>query len=352
MKMKKTGFGTTAQGKSVEMFTLSNQNGCGASIITYGATVVSLSVPDKGGRFADVVLGFKTLGEYEKNKAYIGSTIGRYGNRISGGKFHLNGKEFCLALNNGENSLHGGPKGLHAKVWDAEENVTAEGEGLRLRCFSEDGEEGFPGNLSVEVVYRLTKDNTFRIDYRATADADTVLNLTNHAYFNLAGEGTGDILGHRMMINADAFTAVNAVLIPTGEIRPVRNTPLDFTKPAGIGGRIDDPYEQIRLGGGYDHNYALNRRDDGLVPAACVLEPGSGRVMEVWTTEPGMQFYTGNFLDGSMTGKSGKPYTRRTGFCLETQHYPDSPNRPEFPSTVLKPGQEYRSTTMYKFLTE
>jgi len=350
--MKKTGFGKTAEGQSVEMVTLSNSNGCEASIITYGATLATLTMPDHQGRFADVVLGFKTLEEYQRNPYYIGSTIGRYGNRISGGKFRLNGKEITLARNNGENNLHGGIKGFNAVVWDARENSTAEGEGLTLGYSSADGEEGFPGNLSTEVTYRLTKDNTLRIDYRATTDMDTVVNLTHHSYFNLAGEGSSSILVHRMMINADRFTPVDGRLIPTGEIQPVRDTPLDFTKPAGIGERIDASHEQIRLGGGYDHNFVLNRKDDGLVPAACVLEPGSGRVLEVWTTEPGMQFYSGNFLDGKMSGKSGKPYTRRSGFCLETQHYPDSPNRPEFPSTVLKPGQEYRSTTVYKFLTE
>ena len=350
--MKKKGFGKTALGKTVEMFTLSNSNGCEASIITYGATLVTLTMPDHQGGFADVVLGFKTMEEYARNPFFIGGTIGRYGNRISGGKFRLSGKEFCLALNNGENHLHGGTHGFYTVVWEAKEDPSPEGEGLNLSYLSRNGEEGYPGNLSAEVTYRLTKDNTLRIDYRATTDGETVVNLTNHSYFNLAGEGSGDILGHRMMINADRFTPVNSRLIPTGELQPVRDTPFDFTKPAGIGLRIDATHEQIRLGGGYDHNFVLNRKDDGLIPAACVLEPGTGRVMEVWTTEPGLQFYSGNFLNGTMTGKSGRPYARRTGFCLETQHFPDSPNRPEFPSTVLRPGGEYRSTTVYKFLTE
>jgi len=350
--MKKTGFGKTAQGKAVEMTTLSNSNGCEASIITYGASLVTLTAPDRQGRFADVVLGFKTAEEYARNPFFIGGTIGRYGNRIAGGRFRLGGREFTLTRNNGENLLHGGIRGFHTVHWEARDNSTAEGEGLTLRYLSADGEEGFPGNLSAEVTYRLTKDNTLRIEYRATTDRETVVNLTNHSYFHLGGEGSGDILGHRMMINADAFTPVDASLIPTGEIRAVQNTPLDFTKPASIGGRIEDPHEQMRLGGGYDHNYVLNRQNEGLVPAACVLEPDSGRVMEVWTTEPGLQFYSGNFLDGTMAGKSGRPYGRRTGFCLETQHFPDSPNRPEFPSTALKPGEEYRSTTVYKFLTE
>jgi aldose 1-epimerase len=350
--MKKTTFGKNGDGKSVEMITLSNSNGCEASIITYGATLVTLTMPDHQGGLGDVVLGFKTIEEYLRNPFFIGGTIGRYGNRIAGGKFRLNGKEFTLARNNGENHLHGGIKGFHTVVWDAKDNPTAEGEGLTLGYFSAVGEEGYPGNLSVEVTYRLTKDNALHIDYRATTDMDTVVNLTNHSYFNLSGEGSGDILGHRMMINADRFTPVNDSLIPTGEFQPVRDTPLDFTKPAGIGERIDAPHEQMRLGGGYDHNFVLNRKENGLVPAACVLEPVSGRVMEVWTTEPGLQFYSGNFLDGSMSGKKGNPYLRRSGFCLETQHFPDSPNQPKFPSTVLKPGQEYRSTTVYKFLTE
>jgi aldose 1-epimerase len=350
--MKKTGFGRTPEGRSVELFTLTNPNGCEAAITAYGASLVALTMPDNKARFSDVVLGFNTLEEYLRNPFFVGGTIGRYGNRISGGRFRLGGKEYSLARNNGENHLHGGIKAFHTVVWEAKEGVSADGEGLTLSRLSPDGEEGYPGSLAVEVTYRLMKDNALRIDYRATSDAETVVNLTNHSYFNLSGEGSGSILGHRMMINADRFTPVNARFIPTGELRAVRGTPLDFMKPAGIGERIHDSHEQIRLGGGYDHNFVLIRNDGGLAPAACVLEPDSGRVMEVWTTEPGLQFYSGNFLDGSMTGKRGTAYVKYGGFCLETQHFPDSPNRPEFPSTVLKPGQEYRSTTVYKFLVE
>jgi aldose 1-epimerase len=351
-RMKKTVFGTTPEGKPIHLFTLTNRNGCTILVTNYGATLVALSMPDRKGRMTDVVLGFNTLEEYFRNTFYLGCVVGRYANRIAKGTFRLDGKVYVLAKNNGENHLHGGIKGFNKKVWDARETVTAEGEGLTFTYLSPDGEEGYPGNLSVKVVYLLTHDNAFKIVYYATTDIDTVVNLTHHSYFNLAGEGSGDILSHRMMINADYFTPVDRALIPTGEIQKVHNTPLDFTKPVVIGERIDHPTEQIQLGGGYDHNFILNRNSRDLSLAARVHEPESGRVMEVWTTEPGIQFYSGNFLDGSMTGKAGKAYSKRTGFCLETQHFPNSPNQLKFPSTLLKPGQQFRSTTIYKFLTE
>jgi aldose 1-epimerase len=281
---------------------------------------------------------------------YLGCTAGRFANRIAKGKFRLNGKEYVLAQNNGENHLHGGIKGFDKKMWKAEDATSSEGEGMAFSYVSPDGEEGYPGTLSVQVVYRWTADNALHIEYRAATDKDTVVNLTNHSYFNLAGEGSGDVLSHEMQIFADRFTPVDGGAIPTGELRSVRGTPLDFTEPHRIGERIEDPYEQMGIGGGYDHNFVLGSATRELALAARVHERASGRVMEVQTTEPGMQFYSGNFLDGSISGKSGRPYTRRTGFCLETQHFPDSPNHPEFPSTVLRPGQEYRSFTVYRFL--
>lgn len=338
-------FGKIA-GKTVELFTLKNSKGMEAAITNYGGIVVSLKTPDKAGKMADIVLGFDSLEGYTKEHPYFGAIIGRYGNRIAKGRFRLNGVEYKLATNNGPNALHGGLKGFDKVVWDV---VAADERSVELRYVSKDGEEGYPGTLTATVKYTLTDANELRIDYTATTDKDTVVNLTNHSYFNLAGEGQGDILGHLVEIHADRFTPVDAGLIPTGELKPVAGTPFDFRQPHAIGERIQAKDEQIERGKGYDHNFVLNGEMGRLRPAARVVEPKSGRVMEVLTTEPGIQFYTGNFLDGSVKGKGGKAYQFRYGFCLETQHFPDSPNQPTFPTTVLKPGETYKSTTVYKF---
>jgi len=351
-KVKVESFGKTPEGAEVQLFRLTNSNGVEVAITNYGGIVVSLKVPDRAGKLADVVLGFDTLEGYLKGHPYFGALVGRYGNRIAKGRFKLNGVEYKLAQNNGENALHGGLKGFDKMVWKAAPRESPEGASLELSYVSKDGEEGFPGNLTTTVVYTLTAANELRIDYTATTDKDTVLNLTNHSYFNLAGQGEGDVLGHEIMLNADRFTPVDSGLIPTSELRPVKGTPLDFTQPMAIGARINAADEQIKLGGGYDHNFVLNSGGGSLSLAARVREPGSGRVMEVLTTEPGVQLYTGNFLDGTLTGKGGKVYQRRYGFCLETQHFPDSPNQPTFPSCVLKAGGRYQSTTVYRFATD
>ena len=348
--MEKKVFGTTADGKTAELYTLKNKNGMQVSITNFGATVVSIVVPDKAGKVADVALGYDDLAGYELNKNYLGVLVGRYGNRIAHGKFSIDGTEYTLAKNNGDNSLHGGIKGFNKAMWDAKD-VSKGGEAaVEMKYVSKDGEEGYPGNLSVTVVYTLTNKNELKIDYSATTDKKTVVNLTNHTYFNLAGQGNGDILKQELMINADTFTPVDSGLIPTGELKKVEGTPFDFRKATAIGARIDANDEQIKLGGGYDHNFVLNRKAaTGLSLAARVSDPASGRTMEVWTTEPGVQFYTGNFLDGSFKGKGGIAYQKRTAFCLETQHFPDSPNHPSFPTTLLKPGEKYHTTTVYKF---
>ena len=345
-------FGKTAQGQPVDLYILKNRNGVEAAITNYGATVVRLQTPDAKGTLADIALGFDNLQGYLGEEPYFGAIVGRYGNRIAKGKFTLNGKQYTLAKNNGENALHGGLQGFDKKVWAAQAETKPEGQVLTLKYRSADGEEGYPGNLDVTVTYTLTGDNDLRIDYRATTDRDTVVNLTNHTYFNLAGQGKGDILGQQIAINASRFTPVDGGLIPTGELREVAGTPFDFRNPKAIGKDIGAADEQLKLGKGYDHNFVLDRRDEGLAPAAKVIEPATGRVLEVWTTEPAVQFYTGNFLDGTIKGKGGVAYQQRYGFCLETQHYPDSPNHPAFPSTVLKPGQEYQTTTVWKFRTE
>ncbi len=347
--MNKQVFGTTPEGKQVDIYTLKNRNGMEARITTYGGIVVSLTVPDKAGHLDDVVLGYDSLSPYFKNEPYFGALIGRYGNRIQKGRFTLNGTEYHLAVNNGVNSLHGGLKGFDQVLWEALEPESTPGKSLVLRYESKDGEEGYPGNLTVKVVYTLTDSNELRLDYSATTDKPTVVNLTHHSYFNLAGAGNGDILGHEMWIDADRFTPIDAGLIPTGELRSVKGTPMDFTTPTEIGARINMPDEQLKLAGGYDHNWVLNRKGNELAVVARVTEKTSGRTMEVLTTEPGLQFYSGNFLDGSKIGKGGKVYRFRYGFCLETQHFPDSPNKPDFPSTVLNPGQTYSSTTVYRF---
>ena len=341
-------FGNTAGGQLVELFTLRNANGMEARITNYGGVVTSLKVPDRHSNLGDVVLGYDHFAGYLENSPHFGSLVGRYGNRIAGGRFQLNGKEYILAQNNGTNSLHGGVKGFDKVVWAARPLASGIGPALELSYTSPDGEEGFPGNLTVTAVYTLTTDNALRLDYTATTDGDTHCNLTHHSYFNLAGRG--DVLDHVLTLNADGFTPVDANLIPLGEVRPVKGTPFDFTRPTRIGARINQDDEQLRLGRGYDHNWVLNQRAAGqLTHAATVTEPTSGRVMEVWTTEPATQFYTGNFLDGTITGKGGWTYQRRHGFCLEPQHYPDSPNQPQFPSTVLRPGHTYRNTMLYKF---
>lgn len=342
-------FGKTADGKAVEIYTLTNSKGAEAKIITYGGAVVSLKVPDKGGKLGDVVLGYDSVANYEKHTSYLGALIGRYANRISKGKFSLNGKEYVLAANNGENALHGGLKGFDKVVWMARPSIDINGANLELTYLSRDGEEGYPGNLNAKVAYALTEKNELRIVYTATTDKDTVVNLTHHSYFNLAGAGNSSILGHVLKINADRFTPTDSGSIPTGELRNVKGTPFDFTIPTAMGGRIDQPDEQLKFGSGYDQNWVLNKTGHALALAAIVYEPTSGRVMEVLTTEPGLQFYTGNFLDGLVMGKNGQNYPRRSGFCLEAQHFPDSPNKPTFPSTILKPGQRYSQTTIYRF---
>jgi aldose 1-epimerase len=352
MGIEKQPFGKTPDGTSVDLYTLTNDNGMVVKIMNYGGTVTSLIVPDRNGKMGDVVLGYDNLDGYLKNNPYFGSIIGRYANRIAKGRFILNGIEYKLAQNNGENHLHGGIKGFDKVVWNAKEVKTGNGVGVELSYLSKDGEEGYPGNLSVTVTYILTNNNELKINYLATTDKDTVVNLTHHSYFNLAGAGEGDILGHELMINADKFTPVDKNLIPTGELRSVKGTPMDFTQPTPIGARINQEDEQLIFGKGYDHNWVLNLVDGALTRVARVYEPKTGRVMEVFTTEPGMQFYSGNFLDGTITGKGGKVYYQRYGFCLETQHFPDSPNKPQFPSTVLKPGQTYKTTTIYQFSTK
>jgi aldose 1-epimerase len=349
MGIERQAFGKTPDGTSVDLYTLINANGVEVKITNYGGIVVSLMVPDRNGKMGDVVLGYDNLDGYIKNNPYFGCIIGRYGNRIAKGQFTLNGVEYKLAQNNGENNLHGGIKGFDKVVWSAKEVPVGNGVGLELTYLSKDGEEGFPGNLSVTVTYTLTNSDELKINYTATTDKDTVVNLTHHSYFNLAGAGEGDILGQVLKIDADKFTPVDKGLIPTGELKNVKGTPMDFTQPTAIGARINQEDEQLILGRGYDHNWVLNNRGGLLALVARVTEPKTGRVMEVFTTEPGMQVYTGNFLDGSITGKGGKVYQQRYGFCLETQHFPDSPNKPEFPSTVLKAGGKYATTTIYKF---
>jgi aldose 1-epimerase len=350
--LKKESFGKTADGQEVELYTLSNANGVETEIATYGGIVVSIKVPDRNGKIDDVALGFDTLDGYLKGHPFFGALVGRYSNRIGKAKFALNGKEYKLAVNNGENTLHGGTKGFDKVVWKARPVTVKDGVALELSYLSKDGEEGYPGNLSVKVVYTLTNNNELKIDYSATTDQDTVVNLTNHSYFNLAGQGNGDILGHQIQINADRFTPVDSGLIPTGELRSVKSTPFDFTQLTAIGARVNQDDEQLKLGKGYDHNFVINGKAGTLRLAAKVVEPATGRVMEVLTTEPGVQLYIGNFLDGSLKGKEGKVYGARYGFCLETQHFPDSPNKPDFPSTVLKKGGRYQTTTVYKFSTD
>src|SRR5262245_923172 len=349
-KPEKHAFGKAEDGQAVDLYVLKNKSGMEVSITNYGGAVVSLKVPDRSGKLADVVLGYDDVQGYVTDKAYFGGIIGRYANRIAHGKFALNGSTYTLPRNDGENELHGGTKGFNKRVWTVKDVSGPAGEALELTYHSKDAEEGYPGNMNVKVVYTLTAKNELKIDYLATTDKDTVVNLTNHSYFNLAGQGNGDILNHRLTIHGQQFSPVDATLIPEAQSRAVRGTPFDFTQPEPIGARINQDDQQLKFGRGYDHNWVLNsNRSHRLSLAAEVYEPASGRILEVWTTEPGLQFYSGNFLDGSVHGKEGKVYSHRFGFCLETQHFPDSPNHPTFPSTILKPGQRFQSTTVYKF---
>lgn len=340
-------YGKTAEGHAVTMFALTNANGLELRAMTYGGIITSLKVPDRSGVLGDIVLGFDRLDEYLKDPPYFGAVVGRYGNRIANGRFSLDGRGYSLARNNGPHHLHGGTKGFDKAVWEA--SRPASGAAVTFSRTSPDGEEGYPGNLHVRVTYTLTDSNELVIDYHATTDKATPVNLTQHSYFNLTGNVAGDILGHELTIRADRFTPVDAALIPTGELAAVQGTPFDFRTPTAIGARIDDRHQQLINGRGYDHNWVLNRSGQGLQPAVRVVEPKSGRTLDIATTEPGLQFYSGNFLDGTITGKGGRLYTQRTGFCLETQHFPDSPNQPNFPPAILRPGQQYSTKTVFTF---
>ncbi len=348
-----TSFGRLPDGRAATLYTLTNAQGMRADITDYGAIVVRLTAPDRQGRLEDVVLGFNRVEDYVKASPFFGAVVGRYGNRIAGGRFTLDGKTYALATNNSPGGLpchlHGGQVGFDKVLWRGEPQLRDNVAGLQLTYLSRDGEEGYPGNLEVTVCYRLTNDNALHVEYSAVTDRPTPVNLTQHSYFNLKGEGHGDINGHVLKLQARRMTPVNVGLIPTGEIRDVSGTPFDFTTPHAIGARLGAADEQLRFGGGYDHNWVLDRDAEPLSLAAEVFEPDSGRVLQVWTEEPGIQFYGGNFLDGSYAGKGGRPYVYRGGFCLETQHYPDSPNQPAFPSTILRPGGTYRTTTVFRF---
>jgi len=340
-------FGQTSDGTPVEMFVLTNRQGVQVRAITYGGIITSLRVPDRAGTMADVVHGFDSIEGYLKGHPYFGSIVGRYGNRIARGQFSLGGQTYTLAVNNGPNHLHGGLKGFDKAVWQGE--PLPNGTGVAFSRTSPDGEEGYPGNLKARVTYTLSDANELSIAYEATTDKPTPVNLTQHTYFNLAGHDSGDILGHELTIHADRYTPVDSTLIPTGELAPVAGTPFDFRKGERVGSRINTAHEQLKHAGGYDHNFVLNRTGDGLQPAARLVDPKSGRTLEVSTSEPGLQFYSGNFLDGRLTGKGDVVYAHRSGLCLETQHFPDSPNKPGFPSTILNPGETYRTSTVFRF---
>ena len=345
-------FGTAPDGTKVQLFTLTNKNGVSVQITNYGGIVTTLKVPDKKGNFDDVVLGFYTLGEYLERSPHFGCLVGRFGNRIAGGKFALNGMEYHLFINNGPNSLHGGKEGFDKKVWIPETILMKDAAGLKLSYLSPDGEENYPGNLKVEAIYTLNDDNELILTFNAVTDKTTVLNLTQHSYFNLKGQGEGDILDHIIQFNSSKFLPIDSTSIPLGPLMDVEGTPFDFRHPKTIGADIEKENEQLKNAGGYDHSFVVDGYNSELKLACTVTEPVSGRVMEVWTTEPAVQFYTGNFLDGSLTGKDGKVYKQRYGFCLEAQHFPDSPNHPDYPSTVLNPGETYNQTTIYKFVTK
>lgn len=352
LRIMKATYGTVPGVGHADVFSLTNAHGMEAQITTYGGIVTALRVPDASGKLTDVVLGYPGIEGYLDNNPYFGCLVGRFGNRIAKGKFTLDGKDYELAVNNGPNHLHGGVKGFNKVIWKATPVRRDDAIGLKLTYVSPDREEGYPGELTTTVHYWLTNANELEIVYEAETTRATPVNLTHHGYFNLDGQGEGDILDHLMMINAARYTPVDDTLIPTGELAPVAGTPLDFTQPVPIGERINAEHEQLKRGSGYDHNYVLNSQDGSLALAARVVAPESGRVMEVYTTEPGVQFYSGNFLDGTITGKQGKVYQKRFGFCLETQHYPDSPNQPDFPSCILKPGEKYYQKTVYRFTTE
>ncbi|WP_084166293.1 aldose epimerase family protein [Anditalea andensis] len=341
-------FTATVDGKEVAIYKLKNDKGMEIHVLNYGGRVVKIMVPDREGSIDDVVLGFDRLEDYqESSEAYFGAVIGRYGNRIAKGSFSLDGTSYALAINNEPNALHGGPAGFHHVVWEVLEHHD---DHIAMKYIAKDGEEGYPGNMEIFMTYTLTDDNGFRIDYEATTDKKTVVNLTHHSFFNLNGAGSGDVMDHILELNASAFTPVDKTLIPVGTILPVANTPMDFTRPTAIGERIGEGDEQLTFGRGYDHNWVLDKAEPGLLTfAAAITAPASGRKMEVFTTEPGIQFYSGNFLNGSVSGKDGKNYIHRSAFCLETQHFPDSPNQETFPSTVLSPGEKYTHTVIYQF---
>lgn len=350
--IKEEAFRGTFKGKQTALFTLRNKNGLVAQVTNFGAKIVSIFVPDARDKFSDIVLGYDTIDEYINGVPYFGAICGRYANRIDKGKFIIDGREYQLPVNNGPNSLHGGPEGFFNQMFEGgaiEKN--AEGESVSMTYLSKDGEEGYPGNLTLKVTYTLTEENDLRLDYEASTDKTTHVNICSHSFFNLAGEGNGDILHHEMKINAKAFTPVSDSLIPIGEIRPVKGTPMDFTNTTIIGKHIDEAYDQLTFGKGYDHNWVLDKKEGEVGLAAEYYDPASGRLMQVYTSQPGVQLYTGNWLDGTAKGKGGKPYGFRSALCLETQNFPDSPNKPEFPSTLLKPGRVYKHTCIHKFST-
>lgn len=344
-----TPFGTLPDGTVVTLYHLKNSKGTEATITNYGGIITTLKTADRNGLVEDIVLGYDSLSGYLKAPSFFGALVGRYGNRIAKGKFSLDGKTYTLAINNGKNHLHGGLKGFDKVVWKATPSSTADAAILKLAYLSPDMEEGYPGNLQVEVIYSLTNDNELKIDYKAVTDKKTVINLTNHSYFNLSGNTKTDILGHEVFIAASKFLPVDETLIPTGELRPVKGTPFDFTTPTVIGLRINDKDQQITFGLGYDHCFVFDKEMGMPEKVATVYDSASGRFMEMFTTEPATQFYSGNFLDGTITGKYNTVYKKRYGLCLETQHFPDSPNKPKFPTVVLNPGEEYKTQTIYKF---